>query len=67
MCITYDNLDWIACSHADFANTATKEKEPAANAVGDVIFHPNPKVLMPEGFLIGKQSKAGPNVWQWFR
>ena len=65
-CVAYDRLDWIAWRHADFASAATEEQEPAAEPVEDVVCHPNPKVCMPEGFLIGKHSEPGPNAWEWF-
>ena len=66
VCIAYDNLDWFAWPHEDFAEAATKEMAPAAGAVEGVVRHPNPKVTKIEGFLIGKHSEAGPNAWEWF-
>ena len=66
VCVAYDNFDWCVWSHADFAKAATKEVKPAAGAVEGVVRHPNPKVTKIEGFLIGKQSEAGPNAWEWF-
>ena len=65
-CVAYDCMDWMGWKHEDFAAAATEELELAAEPVQDVIRPANPKMVAPEGFLIGKDGEDGPNAWQWF-
>ena len=66
MLVASDKLDCLAWAHADFAQLAAEEQQPAVGAVEDVIRPANPKVFKPEGFLFGKHRGDGPNFWQWF-